>query len=159
MLPDEQLLHYVVMFFAPPATDWIFSNRANNQIVTWSQFLEDLHRRFDPNYFVNYIMLIAKFTQTSSMADYNREFERMMNQIHGVVESTLLPIYLGGLRNPIKSQVRFKYPTSVAAAMAIAREFETSADRGSTVACHPWQGRDSRTSAGTVQNTGSTEQS
>lgn len=108
------------MLFAPPTTEWIFSYRANNPLVSWSQFLEDVRRRFDPNYFVNYIELITKLTQTRSVADYNKEFERMLNQIHGVAESTLLPIYLGGLRNPVKSQVRFQHPSSVAAAMAFA---------------------------------------
>lgn len=160
MLPDEQRLHYVVMLFASPATNWIFSYRANNPVVTWSQFLEDVRRRFDPNYFVNYIELIAKLTQTGSVVDYNKEFNRMMDQIHGVAESTLLPIYLGGLRNPIKTLVRFQHPASVAAAaMAIATEFETSADRGSTAVRRPWQGRDSRTSSGSVPSTATTNQS
>lgn len=107
MLPDAQRLHYVVMLFSPPASDWIFSYRANNPLVSWSQFLEDVHRRFDPHYFVNYIELLAKLTQTGSLAEYHKEFEGMLNHIQGLPESTLLPIYLGGLRQPVKNQVRF----------------------------------------------------
>lgn len=143
-LPEDQRLHYAVMLFAPPSTDWIFAYRANNPFVSWPQFLEDVRRRFDPNYFVNYIELIAKLTQTGSVSDYNKEFDRMLSQIQGVAESTLLPIYLGGLRNPIKNQVRFQHPTSVAAAMALAMEFDTSADRSYSSSRRSWQGKDFR---------------
>lgn len=62
MLPEDQRLHYVVLLFSPPASDWIFSYRANNTQVSWLQFLDDVRRRFDPNYFVNYIELLAKLT-------------------------------------------------------------------------------------------------
>lgn len=68
-LPVDYRLHYVVMLFSPPASDWIFSYRANNPGASWTQFLDDVRRRFDPNYFVNYIELIAKLTQTGSLAD------------------------------------------------------------------------------------------
>lgn len=119
----------------------IFSYRANNPRATWHQFLEDVRRRFDPHYFVNYIELIAKLTQSGSMADYNRDFEKMMNKISGVAESTLLPIYLSGLRSPLKNNVRFQHPTSVASAMAIAMEYDTSSERTNSANRHPWPGR------------------
>lgn len=132
---------------APPATDWIFSYRVSNPVVSWPQFLEDTRRRFDPHYFVNYIELIAKLTQTGSLVDYNREFERMSTQIHGVSEATLLSMYLGGLRHLIWNQVRFQHPTSVAAAMALAMEFDTAVDRGNPSSRRPWQSRENRPSS------------
>lgn len=129
MFPDDQRLHYVVMLFSPSALDWIFSYHDNNPLVSWSQFLENVHRQFDPNYFVNYIELIAKLTQTGSLADYHREFERMINQIHSMLESTMLPIYLGGMHQLVKNQVRFQHPPSVAAAMALSVEFDSAEER------------------------------
>lgn len=146
-LPEEQRLHYVVMLFAPPTTDWIFSYRANNLLVSWTQFVEEVRRRFNPNYFVNYIELIAKLQQTGTVAEYNREFERMLGQIQGVSECTLLPIYISGLRNSVKTQVRFQHPASIAAAMAFEMEFESQSRR-------PSQFRDSRSSPGAQSGTG-----
>lgn len=93
--------------------------------------------------------LIAKLSQTA-LAEYNTEFERMRGQIKGVPESILLPIYLGGLRNPVLSQVRFQHPSSVAAAMAFATEFDASLDRSSSVSYRPWQPRESRPAASSV---------
>lgn len=124
MLPDDQRLHYVVMLFSPPASDWIFSYRANNPLVSWSQFLDDVRHRFDPNYFVNYLELLAKLTQQGSLAEYHCEFDSLMNHIHGIPESTLLPIYLGGLRPSLKNQVRFQHPSSVLTA-----EFDSATER------------------------------
>lgn len=130
------------MLFSPPASDWIFSYRANNSQVSWTQFLEDVRRRFDPHYFVNYIELLAKLTQTGSLLEYHREFESMLNHVQGLPESMLLPIYLGGLRQPVKNQVRFQHPPSVAVAMALATEFDSAVDRSDTSSRHLWNGRD-----------------
>lgn len=144
MLQEEHRLHYVVMLFSPPASDWVFSYRANNQHASWSQFLEDVHRRFDPHYFVDYVELLAKLTQSGSLVDYHREFEAMLNRVQGLPESTLLPIYLGGLRQPVHSQVRFQHPKSVAAAMALAMEFDSAAERSVVPSRRPWSGKDNR---------------
>ncbi|XP_057786354.1 uncharacterized protein LOC131003815 [Salvia miltiorrhiza] len=157
-MPENQRLHYVVMLFAPPTTEWIFSYRANNPRVSWSQFLEDVRRRFDVNYFVDYRELIAKLTQTGSVSDYNKEFERMMSHIHGVSESMLLSIYLGGLRHSVKVQVRFQHPTSVAAAMAIASEFEGVSDRGTAPGRRQWPNREIRPAGGVGPSSTPTEQ-
>lgn len=143
-LPDEQRLHYVVMLFSPPASDWVFSYRANNTFASWGQFLEDVRRRFDPNYFVNYIELITKLTQTGTLAEYHKDFESMLNHIQGVPESTLLPIYMGGLRQPLRNQVRFQHPSSVAAAMALAMEFDSATERTPISSRRPWTRRDFR---------------
>lgn len=36
MLPPDQRLHIVIMLFAPPTSDWVFSYRANNPYVSWN---------------------------------------------------------------------------------------------------------------------------
>lgn len=74
----------------------------------------------------------------------------MLNQIHGVPESTLLPIYLGSLRQPVKNQVRFQHPPSVAAAMAPALEFDSAGDLANITSRRPWQGHDSRAASSAV---------
>ncbi|KAL1555207.1 hypothetical protein AAHA92_15677 [Salvia divinorum] len=129
MLPEDHRLHFVIMLFDPPVTDWIFNYRANNPSARWRDFLEDVRRKFDPKYFTNYIELLAKLMQTGTVAGYNTEFDNLMNNIHGVPESTLLPIYIGGLHQSVKNQVKFQHPVSVAAAMALATEFDSAVER------------------------------
>ncbi|KAL1564357.1 hypothetical protein AAHA92_06709 [Salvia divinorum] len=147
MFPDDYRLHYVVMLFDPPVAEWIFNYRANNPHAIWSNFLEDVRRRFDPKCFVNYFGLIAKLCQTGSLADYNKEFEGMLNRVHGVPDYMLLTLYVEGLQQPVHNQVKFQYPPSMAAAIALALEFDAAIERPpqtSNFQRRAWQPRDNR---------------
>lgn len=66
-----------------------------------------------------------RVTQTGTLAEYNNEFETMLNRVRGLPESTLLPIYVEGLQQLVKNQVRHQYPSSVASAMVLAVEFDS----------------------------------
>ncbi|XP_042023077.1 uncharacterized protein LOC121770411 [Salvia splendens] len=126
MMPEAYRLHYVVMLFDGPAAEWVFNYRASNPVALWADFLEDVRRRFDPQCFEDYLGLIAKLVQTGTLAEYNAMFESMRNRIPNVPESTFLPIYVAGLQQPVRSQVKHQHPRSVAAAMALAIEFDGS---------------------------------
>lgn len=127
-MPEAYRLHYVVMLFEHQAAEWVFNYRASNPVVLWTDFLEDVRRRFDPQCFEDYLGLIAKLVQTGTLADYNATFESMRNRIPNVPESTFLPIYIAGLQQPVRKQVKHQHPRSVAAAMALAIEFDSSAE-------------------------------
>ncbi|KAL1562610.1 hypothetical protein AAHA92_05174 [Salvia divinorum] len=129
MLPDDHRLHYVVMLFDPPVAEWIFNYRANHPTARWTEFLEDVRKHFDPKCFINYFGLLAKLCQTGSITDYNKEFDDMLNRIRGVPETLLLPIYIEGLQQPVRNQVKFQCPSSVAAAFALAQEFDSAIER------------------------------
>ncbi|KAL1540646.1 hypothetical protein AAHA92_24966 [Salvia divinorum] len=147
MFPDDHRLHYVVMLFDPPVAEWIFNYRANNPYARWAEFLEDVRKRFDPKCFVNYFGKIAKLCQTGSLTDYNKEFETMLNRVRGVPDYMLLTLYVEGLLQPVRNQVKFQYPPSVAAAIALALEFDAAIERPQpTSQFHrrTWQPRDGR---------------
>lgn len=127
--PDNQKLHYVVMMFEGQASEWIFNYRDNNPDAVWSDFLEDVRRRFDPQCFQNFIGLIAKLRQIGLLAEYNSSFETMLNLVRGVPEYILLSIYIEGLTQPVKNQVRLQHPASIAAAMALAVEFDSCLEK------------------------------
>ena len=128
-MPEAYRRHYAVMLFENQAAEWVFNYRASNPVVLWNDFLEDVRRRFDPQCFKDYLGLIAKLVQTGSLTEYNATFESMRNQISNVPETTFLPIYVAGLRQPIRSQVKHQHPRSVAAAIALAMEFDGDNDK------------------------------
>ncbi|XP_042032261.1 uncharacterized protein LOC121778950 [Salvia splendens] len=147
LMPEDHRLHYVVMFFDPPASEWVFNYRANNPNAQWKEFLEDMRRRFDPQYFQNFIGLIAKLCQSGSLAKYHTTFETMLNRVRGVPEYILLPIYVEGLQQPVKNQVKHQNPPSVVAAMALATEYDSTVDRQTAPAGgqrRAWQNHDQR---------------
>lgn len=148
-LPDADRLHYVVMLFHPPASEWIFNYRANNRIVSWSDFLEDVRHHFDPHSFRNFIGPLSKLVQTDTVAEYQATFERYSNRIDGLPESALIPMFIARFKEPIQEKVELQQPTSLAAAMALASHLAVSQDERAAQRNHR---RDSRphTSAATA---------
>ncbi|XP_042010513.1 uncharacterized protein LOC121759078 [Salvia splendens] len=128
-LVEDQRLHYAVMLFEPSVAEWVFNYREGNPAARWSEFLEDVRHRFDPQCFVDYFGVIAKLCQTGSLEKYNSEFEGMLNRVRGVPSNRLVTLYVEGLQQPVRNQVKFQYPPSVAAAMALAVEFDAATDK------------------------------
>lgn len=129
MMPEDHRLYYVVMLFDSPVADWIFNYRASNPTADWHGFLEDVRRRFDPHCFEDYLGLIAKLSQTGSLADYNATFERMRSKVSNHPESSFLSYYVAGLQQPVQNQVKHQHPTSVAAAMALAVDYNSCLEK------------------------------
>ncbi|XP_042023062.1 uncharacterized protein LOC121770393 [Salvia splendens] len=150
MMPDAQRLHYAVMLFDPPASEWVFNYCANNEFVTWHEFLEDVRHRFDRQSFKDYFGLIAKLTQTGSVLEYHDTFEKYLNRVHGVPEAKLYTLFVAGLKADIRERLTLHRPTSLAAAMALALEIaDTQSDRinpqpVTTFQRRQWSGRDIR---------------
>ncbi|XP_042030060.1 uncharacterized protein LOC121776994 [Salvia splendens] len=144
-LADEDRLHYVVMLFQPLAAEWIFNYRANNPVVTWLEFLEDVRHRFDPQSFRNCAGPLSKLVQTGSVAEYHDAFDRYLNRVQGISEEALIPIFITGLKEPIQEKVELQQPSSLAEAMALALRLASSHEER-----HPqqlrgkWGGRESR---------------
>ncbi|XP_042050620.1 uncharacterized protein LOC121795999 [Salvia splendens] len=153
MMPEAYRLHYVVMLFDNQVAEWVFNYCASNPVVLWGDFLEDVRRRFDPQCFEDYLGLIAKLVQTGSLAEYNVTFESMRNRIPNVPESTFLPIYIVGLQQSVRGQVKHQNPRSVAAAMALAIEFDGSNEKPippSGPQCRQWPPRDQKGTSSAV---------
>ncbi|XP_042035243.1 uncharacterized protein LOC121781586 [Salvia splendens] len=154
MMPDAQRLHYAVMLFDPPASEWVFNYCANNEFVTWQEFLEDVRHRFDRQSFKDYFGLIAKLTQTGTVLEYHDTFEKYLNRVQGVPEAKLFTLFVAGLKPEMQERLTLHRPTSLAAAMALALEIsDTHSERASqhlssTFQRRQWNGRENRPSAG-----------
>lgn len=114
------------MLFHPPASEWIFNYRANNRVVAWLDFLEDIRHRFDPHSFRNFIGPLSKLVQTGTVAEYQATFECYSNRIDGLPELALIPMFIAGLKEPIQEKVEQQQPSSLAAAMALAASLAAS---------------------------------
>ncbi|XP_041994863.1 uncharacterized protein LOC121744871 [Salvia splendens] len=156
MMPDAQRLHYAVMLFDPPESEWVFNYCANNEFVTWPEFLEDVRHRFDRQSFKDYFGLIAKLTQTGTVLEYHDTFERYLNRVQGVPEAKLFTLFVAGLKPEMQERLTLHRLTSLAAAMALSLEIaDTHSERAnpqstSTFQRRQWTGHDNRASAGPV---------
>ncbi|VFQ83690.1 unnamed protein product [Cuscuta campestris] len=100
------------------------STRANNTGATWDEFLVAVHQRFDPHYYENYVHMLSKLTQTSSVMDYQTTFESLLNKVLDVSEATIVSMFVAGLKQPIQREVNLQNPTTLLSAFALARELE-----------------------------------
>ena len=129
-MPEAQRLHYAVMLFDPAAAEWIFNYFANNDFVTWSEFLENVRHRFDWQSFKNYYGLIAKLTQLGTVLEYHDTFEKYLNRVKGILESELFTLFVAGLKPAMQERLQLHRPASLANAMEMALEFANiQADR------------------------------
>ncbi|XP_042022920.1 uncharacterized protein LOC121770215 [Salvia splendens] len=150
MMPEAQRLHYAVMLFDQPAAEWVFNYCANNEFVTWDDFLEDVRHRFDRRSTQNYFGLLAKLTQTGPLLEYHNTFEKYLNRVQGVPESELFTLFVAGLKPDVQERVRLHRPGSLSAAVALVLEWtDAPYERGTQPAFsatqrRPWQNREGR---------------
>lgn len=144
-LPDHERMHYVVMLFQLPASEWIFNYCANNIDISWAEFLEDVRHRFNPQSFTNSIGPLSKLVQTGLVAEYHATFECLLNRIDGLPESTLIPMFIASLKEPIKEKVELQQPLLLATTMALSLRLTAShEERQKQFARNRWQSRDSK---------------
>ncbi|VFQ94532.1 unnamed protein product [Cuscuta campestris] len=140
------------MLIDHPASDWFHYYQSNTHGASWAEFLVAVQQRFDPNYYENYVGLLSKLTQTSSVLDYQTAFESLLNKVSGVPETTLISIFVAGLKQPVQRELNLRNPTTLQSAFALARELsachqEAAVTFGSSPR-RPWLNRPAPSTAG-----------
>ncbi|VFQ94095.1 unnamed protein product [Cuscuta campestris] len=124
--PEADRLRLVGLLFDHPASDWFLYQHNNGLLTSWSEFLEAVKQRFDPAHYEDYVALLSKLQQRTSVLDYQTAFERLLNIISGVSEPTLISIFKGGLKPAIRREVNLRAPTSLGQTFALARELDAN---------------------------------
>ncbi|VFQ63645.1 unnamed protein product [Cuscuta campestris] len=122
LTPEPERLQLVAMLIDHPASDWFHYYQSNTYGASWADFLVAVQQRFDPHYYENYVGLLSKLTQTSSVLDYQTAFESLLNKVSGVPEETLISMFVAGLKQPVQREVNLRNPATLQSAFALARE-------------------------------------
>ncbi|VFQ77184.1 unnamed protein product [Cuscuta campestris] len=142
---EPERMQLVAMLIDHPASEWFHYYHANSPSVTWPEFLDTVQQRFDPNYYENYVGLLSKLTQSSSVLEYQFAFESLLNKVSGVPESTLVAMYIAGLKQPVQREVNLRNPSTLPATFALARELsachQEAAVTYSSGSRRPWSQR------------------
>lgn len=123
---DFDRLQLVGLLIDHPASDWFRYYQQSNGGATWQAFLRDVRQRFDPHFYEDYVGLLAKLQQKSTVLDYQTEFEALLNKVTRLSEPTLISLFKAGLKQPIQREVNLRNPVSLAQAFALARELAAS---------------------------------
>ncbi|KAJ8898868.1 hypothetical protein K2173_008177 [Erythroxylum novogranatense] len=156
--PEEDRLRLVGLLFESPASDWFLYQHNNNCVTSWYDFLEAVKQRFDPAHYEDYMGLLSKLQQRTTVMEYQAEFERLLNKISGVSETTLISIFKAGLKPPIRREVNLRNPLTLGQTFALARELAANyTDTMSSLVAgghRPWQTTTTKsvgTNMGTLQ--------
>ncbi|VFQ97860.1 unnamed protein product [Cuscuta campestris] len=144
---DDVRLRLVGLLFESPASDWFLYQHNNNCLTSWAAFLEAVKQRFDPSHYEDYMGLLCKLQQRTSIIEYQADFERLLNKITGLPEATLLSIYVAGLKQPTRREVLLRRPVTLGQTFALAREL--AANYSDTLAALSIPSKRAWTSAGT----------
>lgn len=107
------------------ALGWFQWLHNSNLLTTWEEFTRALELRFGPSSFENHQQALFKLQQSGTVADYQREFERLCNRVVGLPQSAILDCFISGLLPEIQHELAILGPTSISQAIGLAKLVET----------------------------------
>lgn len=80
---------------------------------------------FGPSTFVNHQQALFKLQQTTTVSDYQKEFERLSNRVTCLSPRAILDCFISGLHVDIKNELALLKPTTIADAIGMAKLVES----------------------------------
>ncbi|KAH9650428.1 hypothetical protein KPL70_026388 [Citrus sinensis] len=97
------------------------SYQEEGRVVTWEIFMEELWARFGPTDCEDFDEALSRVEQTDSLREYQKEFERLGNRVHGWSQKALVGTFMGGLKPEIAEDIRMFRPRTLKEAISLAR--------------------------------------
>ena len=72
---------------------------------------------------------LAKLCQTGTVHEYQTQFEQLVARVHNWMERALVEIYIGGLKEEIRSEIKLFWSTSLLHATSLAHLLEYKLQR------------------------------
>jgi len=107
----EHKLTLASFYLDGEALEWYRWLYRNNQLSDWPRFTEKLLSRFCPRHVLSPEGRLSKMVQTSTVADFRRRFEAVLNETMTLPEEFLVECFLSGLRPDILTAVTAHEPT------------------------------------------------
>ena len=92
--------------------------------LTWEELTKAILLRFGPTDFEDPSEALSRLRQTTTIATYQEEFEKLSHQVDGLPEPFLIICFIAGLRDEIRLDVKIKQPTTLSETMGVARLVE-----------------------------------
>ncbi|OMO69700.1 Retrotransposon gag protein [Corchorus olitorius] len=117
-IPAHQKLTVASFFMiGEPRFQWMFRN---HQLIDWPSFARALELRFSPSGHTKPQMALFKLRQTSTVAQYQKNFEILANQVQGLTDDHLMNLFVSGLKPTIQQEVVMFEPTTHYQALELA---------------------------------------
>ncbi|KAG2716720.1 hypothetical protein I3760_03G141200 [Carya illinoinensis] len=106
---DEHKLQISSFHMEGKTLSWYFWLRDSGPIRGWEDFISALKVRFEPFTYDNPIVTSTKLRQTTTVEDYQTEFEALSNKMKGLMEEEVIRRNKGG-PNGIQNQTSSTHP-------------------------------------------------
>ena len=126
--PVDQRLRVVGFNLEGDAAEWFRWMTRNKLITTWDGFLESVRNRFGPCKYEDPQGALSKLLQKGTVAQYQSDFEKLMNRVTDISESLLISFYISGLKPMLQRELLVAKPTSLGDAFSLARVTEARLD-------------------------------
>ncbi|GKC90759.1 retrotransposon-related protein, partial [Tanacetum coccineum] len=119
--PDEQRLKVVGFNLDGDAAEWFRWMTRNKLVASWDGFLDSVRNRFGPSKYEDPQGVLSKLLQLGTVAQYQSEFEKLMNRVTDISENLLISFYISGLKPTIQRELLIAKPTTLGDAFSLAR--------------------------------------
>ncbi|GJU40816.1 retrotransposon-related protein [Tanacetum coccineum] len=110
------------------AVEWFQWMTRNGLITTWAKFEESVRNCFGLSEYEDLNGALSKFLQLGMVKDYQREFEKLMNQATDIPDSLLISFYISGLKLHLQREFLVSSPTTLGDAFLLALIIEARLD-------------------------------
>ncbi|GJY91281.1 ty3-gypsy retrotransposon protein [Tanacetum coccineum] len=135
--PVDQRLRIVRFNLEGAAAEWFRWMTRNGLITDWPRFEESVKNRFGPSKYEDPQGALSKLLQTTTVVEYQGEFEKLMNRVMNISETLLISFYISGLKLPLQRELLVSKPTTLRDAFALACVTEARLEDQGTVAITP----------------------
>ncbi|OMO79377.1 reverse transcriptase [Corchorus capsularis] len=136
-IAPEQRLPLVAFYMSGLPLSWFKWMHRNNQLSDWASFASALERRFGPSSYFNHEAALFKLKQTSFVAHYRGEFEKLANKVDGLSTTSVLNCFVGGLLPQIQREMSTLKPQNLSEAGDCAALIEEKLADSSSSASYP----------------------
>ncbi|GJV37347.1 retrovirus-related pol polyprotein from transposon TNT 1-94 [Tanacetum coccineum] len=109
----EQRLCIIWFNLEGDAAEWYRWMTRNKLVTSWDGLLENVCNRFGLSKYEDPQGALSKLLQTGTVAQYQSEFEKLMNRVIDVSESLLISFYISGLKSTLQRELLVSKPTTL----------------------------------------------
>ncbi|GJS20887.1 ty3-gypsy retrotransposon protein [Tanacetum coccineum] len=124
----DQRLRIVGFNLEGAAAEWFGLMTQNEFITDWDKFEESVKNRFGPLKYEDPRGALSKLLQTNTVAEYQSEFEKLMNRDMDISKTLLISFYISRLKLSLQRELLVSKPTTLGDAYSLAHVTEARLD-------------------------------
>ncbi|GJR09096.1 hypothetical protein Tco_0791748 [Tanacetum coccineum] len=127
----ESKVEIASMYLEGDALDLFAWISAEHNHLYWEELVKILHENYGPAEFQNPDEHLCNIKQMGTVKEYRQEFAKRVARVHDWLDHCLLGVFISGLKEELKVDVRIHKPKNVFKAVSLALEFEAKSQPAS----------------------------